>query len=987
MSTSELEAQVTRFGQNESRVDKWVNGTDSENYSTSSGVDVPTIQKFYKTMAQNGLLAAVPFDTKALMQASDITTVPNDGYAVVTNDPTLSNNGFYKRTATTTWTYIKWNTESILKEWANANGKFKTVGLSNTSAPNANTLIKAGEYILTGAAPEGLNYPFGGALVLAVENVEGSSFILQKCMDSTGQFKSRRSLDAGSTWSPWVNVGQNLIDSLIAGNPSVKSQLLTPTTDLNSIFKEGFYCKAGSGDIQDNTNYPVKLAGLMYVCSASIFGNGVSQLYHVASNNTMYIRTYTGTSWRPWTAVATTDTVSTLIANTLILKATIKSQALTNLINLNDVKSEGEYFKMGSGDITSDLNYPVQLAGYLSVKGHDGVNNANLVQTYNVVSTNNVYTRTYTGVSWTAWTKLNNETDVNNLIRTALDANVRRLEWNMTGNNLNPVYDHTNKTLSWSAALVAGYKGVTGNRIFLSAGSIVCDTASKPYGVLYLDLNSIPLDGVITNENIASCIKWEQYPTFRGEAHMYPLAKIDKSKNSGNALIACNGFPLIKNSFESGVKFTSPVLTWQKVAGSTKVSFNPETKEFKITGYILAPYDNGPGRIRINDVTVNIVENFDVVYIDLTALGTATEITSSNASQVLKVGRYGTTFKAKQDQIALASYNSSDNVLYPAPGFLKIEHPIAVNPDESESSSATLLYTKSETLMDIYLDNSAGTKFRIGLQHQTYPMEPQSWYASNADLWRIWRMFECDPETLAAVTEVVNSGEWECALLHEERTQPEGIEADHVGGYHGDEHLTDCKFYVDSVVKQADFVTSKVLKAKTIEMVQRSVIYFQGTLRPMCDHIKFYKFTPEGVEITQEWDWKYETVNLTRAWVTMLPILRDPNGLQVTDHSSRNEDYYTQVDDNTLEGFTRRYTLVKDGSAIKIWGDSSGYSAQVDLIETVKFSDKEDMWVTNGGGYNKLYVSAIGTNESLVTVPIGTKWKNKSKYSFDKIAS
>lgn len=65
MSSSELENQVARFGQNESRVDKWVNGGPTETYKTSDGADVPTIRNINNQVAY----MPVQFDKKLLLKA------------------------------------------------------------------------------------------------------------------------------------------------------------------------------------------------------------------------------------------------------------------------------------------------------------------------------------------------------------------------------------------------------------------------------------------------------------------------------------------------------------------------------------------------------------------------------------------------------------------------------------------------------------------------------------------------------------------------------------------------------------------------------------------------------------------------------------------------------------------------------------------------------------------------------------------------------
>ena len=90
MSTSELETQVARFGQNESRVDKWVNGTDTETYTTSGGTNVPTLANLIRQIYEKG---GKFYPTLAEANA-DIANIRTDVY-VITGD----NGAYYKDTA------------------------------------------------------------------------------------------------------------------------------------------------------------------------------------------------------------------------------------------------------------------------------------------------------------------------------------------------------------------------------------------------------------------------------------------------------------------------------------------------------------------------------------------------------------------------------------------------------------------------------------------------------------------------------------------------------------------------------------------------------------------------------------------------------------------------------------------------------------------------------------------------------------------------
>lgn len=663
-----------------------------------------------------------------------------------------------------------------------------------------------------------------------------------------------------------------------------------------------------------------------------------------------------------------------------------KPKTLATSDDLNTIVTNGRYHKVGSSDIDVNLNhYPVKIAGVLNVFA---ANSSIVVQEYTVWSTADVYRRYLLGGTWSAWVQVETAVSSQAKLEAAIKRNVNYYQWFMTANNAQPVYDTTTFTLSWSSPLLAASRNHSANRIYIPAGSIVCDPTStngKPYGVLYLDLDKVPSTGTLADTDIAAALKFEQYPTWRGEPNLIPLAKIDKTRNSSVAMVAVNGFVPIKNSFETGIVSTSKVLEWQRVAGSN-VSFDKSTKIVTISGYILAPFTNSAGRIRIRDINIQFANDFEIAYLDLTALGTNTDIDSTNQNQFIKVLPYSDSangYRAKDGQVALIKYNKSLNTVIPAAGFVPID--TGVSSISSNIATSYIEYDKTATDLNVYIKSANGVIFRVGLQHQVVAASDTANPQSNTDLWRIYRLWECD-SNYNGTLELVNSGEWECAITHTENTQINGVNKDHVGGYHGDEIQTDSKFFVDGVLKAQDFTVSGIKKADTIEFVQHSTIYFQNTTRPLCDHIKHITFSNEGVRVKQQLNFKYETVDMATAWVTMLPVLRMSGSIQVTDTSALSDDWFLQVDDNTIEGFTRRYTPIKDGKVIKQWGKDSGYSFTTTLVNVPNKHPNQSMFITNGGGYNKLYISATdATTVNPVTVTQGTIWDIESLYQFDKL--
>lgn len=644
-------------------------------------------------------------------------------------------------------------------------------------------------------------------------------------------------------------------------------------------------------------------------------------------------------------------------------------------VNLRTLTTSGTYYKVGSADITPDLNYPVPLAGKLRV---DTTTSGVTLHEYTVSSTAETFKCFLLGGVWSAWKQVETASSGQAKIDAAIKSNVSHFEWFMTANNTSPTFNADTKTLSWSSPLIAPSRNHTAGRIYIPSGSIICDLVAVPNAVLYLDLTKVPNTGTLTVEDIPYCLFYASYPTWRGEPNLIPLAKQDRTQNGGIALTACDGFVRIKNSFDKSdqVNLRGRSLEWQAVTAATIATFNPNTKVLSWNGFILAPFADGIGnvkRIRLAALSVQLNANFDVVYIDLTQLNsTSKDIVQADVGTVLKVGSYSTGFEHTANQIPIAKYDGNRNKIFPAAGFVSIIDTGTVDPSDTDSSDY-FQYTKTENQLDMFLPTTSGKKLKIGLKRQVVPFDGTS-PDSQSDLWRIYEAWRVDPETMTSELMICNNGEWECAIQVVGST-------DHVGGYHGDELQISSIFYMDGIAYSQDTVKSG--NVKEIIFSQDSIIYFQNTQTAMAKHKKMLVFSKAGIVLRQIIEFLADA-NLATAWLTMVPIMRTVGEIQITDKSSRSDDYFQQVDDNRVEGFARRYTPVKDGSKVKVWGDTSKVSLEVELIKTAGWNPNQNVFVTNGGGYNKIYVSAFnGSNTAGTPVSIGTTWENETLYKLN----
>lgn len=82
-----------------------VNGDDVTDVTSRLARTYPTLAKALRLIVENGLLGATPFNLRSEM---DLSALVDDDYAVVTDDPTPANNGFYQKQSGV-FEFLAWN--------------------------------------------------------------------------------------------------------------------------------------------------------------------------------------------------------------------------------------------------------------------------------------------------------------------------------------------------------------------------------------------------------------------------------------------------------------------------------------------------------------------------------------------------------------------------------------------------------------------------------------------------------------------------------------------------------------------------------------------------------------------------------------------------------------------------------------------------------------------------------------------------------------
>lgn len=284
------------------------------------------------------------------------------------------------------------------------------------------------------------------------------------------------------------------------------------------------------------------------------------------------------------------------------------------------------------------------------------------------------------------------------------------------------------------------------------------------------------------------------------------------------------------------------------------------------------------------------------------------------------------------------------------------------------------LNIKNENI-EIYLHHQNSVKenyMRYCLQHCKKPYICSDFEGyQNQDLWRLYSLYDYrlqDGDVPEAYTdyELVNAGEWECAIKIKNTD-------DFHGGLHGTERYKAIQCAVDS--NPLNVFEDYSSWADKLEFYQQSEIYLQGTYDTVIAiHHKWYDFSKYGVTIRQSLEWK-GAYTIEKAYLAMLPVKRESEtGLSISDHAKIGESdkiYDVSKEGHELNG----NNVIKNIKSAHIWGEKSGLYAHVEFLSELMATNS--FYIQNNAMYNKIYFSYCGDG---YTTYAGETWETCSHY-------
>lgn len=302
-----------------------------------------------------------------------------------------------------------------------------------------------------------------------------------------------------------------------------------------------------------------------------------------------------GGYWYKATAGATSLTKSPfdpLVQANIYTNTAIKSKPL-GVLDLNTIFTEGVYYQQTAANATVLRNYPDHAQNTNSSMRVVAMTANTIMQIVEAVG--KISTRMIFGASTTptfqAW-----NTSLNKADKTLIDASIETVNaarkefaiWSVSGSNGKVSYDKATKTLTWNNALVAAFANVS-KRIQIAAGSIAFTNA---YDTLFLDLNNVPLNGTVTTDDFAACLKVAKYSdsiatAFIQKNNQLALAQL----NSQGDLIAAVGFPSLA---------TIPKDTFTYTKTADRITFYHQASNGNLIKYLLRhdvyPFDGTSSR-------------------------------------------------------------------------------------------------------------------------------------------------------------------------------------------------------------------------------------------------------------------------------------------------------------------------------------------------------------------------------------------------------
>lgn len=419
----------------------------------------------------------------------------------------------------------------------------------------------------------------------------------------------------------------------------------------------------------------------------------------------------------------------------------------------------------------------------------------------------------------------------------------------------------------------------------------------------------------------------------------------------------------IENQFKKPLHFT--------VSGTFgSVNYDKTTRVLSWATALIASTKNS-SNLRISIAPYSVTFSgaaFETLYLDLNNIPADGNITSTNIASCLKLGKYFDTgpdaFREEIYQVPIAQM-TPQGVLAKCAGVLFDIVSEAPKVDGFR-------YTKTATALSVFLPAKNGNLIRFNIPHEIIPFDVSN-PRSQLDLWRIERALEVSAN-FTELQEIATWGEVEFTM------REKAYQADHVGGTHGDELLTNAFFVVDGVYKTQDFTVSGTQVAKEIWLEQTSNIYRLNTTTPIALHKTKLQVTDKWLLAKQEVEMLI-TTEVDHFWAAMLTMRRKSvnETVQITKYDIRD----SVMRDVSTTDFEKIYTPIKSDSPVLVCGDK--YSGSIEVSDLVGFLAGADCYVSNDAAYNKIYLSAIGSTTTGVVLEAGKKFSWTTKYKVDAI--
>lgn len=227
------------------------------------GRDYASAPMASRLVVENGLLGATPFSTYVAMAASSLA---NDSYAIVTNDTTTANNGFYQKKSGS-WVLLQWNPSQQLTTYYSDVMQYEppsdvvlveSDNLYNSSTKSNDVYIKnVGSVITTLSGSQICALPVISGQSCVVFSSFTKAFVLPSVSDSVDMSAGKKVQVLTDINSTTVSVGIYRLEFTI---PSGFSYLLFNTkvgATVADPFFIGLYnsqiSRIGSADIVDKT--------------------------------------------------------------------------------------------------------------------------------------------------------------------------------------------------------------------------------------------------------------------------------------------------------------------------------------------------------------------------------------------------------------------------------------------------------------------------------------------------------------------------------------------------------------------------------------------------------------------------------------------------------------------------------------------------------------------------------------------------------------